>query len=1031
MAIIGFSILLELFTQLNSTKRESFVTDEYFNNLWSFLNKNNYHQELIILIVKLSKLQSTYHIEQLISLNLQKSNIRHEFEIFGTFWKYFEQDYMPGFTLDLPLCIIFNALLNENNRLYHLSKNWISNYVLDTVKLIHPLLSILTHPDIIIQTQIDSEMSEIKASILRPFNQSQVEYAIDVFKQLFSLGPNMMKSLSDSECPSDLVAFWPGVSSKTLNLMDGLLLRTLLLVLSGTNFTDRISIELQQSIRIKSLRFIKCIFQACTPKSISESTCSIIYQALILCLDSESRWQIHAELFATIQAVSAHLFRWDLFEQLYPKPGIYIFHLFQISLELQEKMVRSLLQFRAKKTQVLQDCIECVVYHLEFFPPSFSTSFLIILQEFCRAICNLLESQSNQDCDILTLITGLHRVFQFCIRSESCYRDTFIHFGAIFATLFQVLQIIQGDSVFLPQIRSEISSLLKYSCKLHMREVVEGIVQYWRWFYESMEMVKVSEFIAMAELGDTVVLTVLFEILKKRLAKNSKDQGIQINERDILRFIAAYVNVLPKDGEVLSHCWTVGHPYVKEICAHAHSKYLINDLLRLMDRLYNQASLEMRVHWKESTELYCKVFESCASLAGALIDVHKPRSKILNNGIGSSFGLIIVGSFFSTHGAPGQLEKFGIIVPAHPLPPVITEDALSKDALVYISETSLLGFQNRVEKDQALQLFTHLSNVIITPGLKIKDLSKVHFYSNLLKLLVNLSSMPFGFKTWKKEVWTTFIDPAFFHSVNESALNSWKIVIHALSSTDSDHFSEVLTRLVVSTSTGLFASRDQEMIEKYAMFRKLSFLLFSSPVDHYVSKLPAIEEKISDFLKMSSPSIQAEIFFFIQILLVRVTFKNMNNIWLVITHELMRILSFNAKTPSTQPDELHALLEACKALLIARHLQIDEFQTFQWIFLKDCPNLIVPAARDPLVQALEKNIEIAEPQPLVDLDGIMRMRKITDCKQLVPVFEWIIMGSCQQASSREWIIMGSCQEASTSRGWFDQPLLHCFSQLDK
>lgn len=226
----------------------------------------------------------------------------------------------------------------------------------------------------------------------------------------------------------------------------------------------------------------------------------------------------------------------------------------------------------------------------------------------------------------------------------------------------------------------------------------------------------------------------------------------------------------------------------------------------------------------------------------------------------------------------------------------------------------------------------------------------------VLKILTALVTIPFGFKTWKREAWASFMDSRFF-MIASANLKQWKVISHALILYDQEHFTELLTRMSAA-STGMFSSRDTEFQERALMFRKLSFLIFSAPVDYYLPKLPLIQEKIGEALRLGSILLKTEVLFCLQIILIRVSSKSHSSIGLVCNYELIRVFAQNIETLAKTKEELALLLEACRLLFLVLHLNFDEFQWVKWIFVPESMgNSTRNESRPPLVPALQDKID--------------------------------------------------------------------------
>ena len=297
----------------------------------------------------------------------------------------------------------------------------------------------------------------------------------------------------------------------------------------------------------------------------------------------------------------------------------------------------------------------------------------------------------------------------------------------------------------------------------------------------------------------------------------------------------------------------------------------------------------------------------------------------------------------------------------------------------YLTEEWSPGLSDLIDKEKITRLATYIGNTIISPTLKVKDPTKMQLHNHVLKLAVSLVLLSSTANAWKKDLWLVFMESKFFN-LNLSSLNSWKILIHGIIANESDILmSEILSKISITSGPAIFSSKDQGILDCSLMIRRLSFVVFASPFDFYLAKLPAIQEKIAESLKLGSPILQVEILFFIQILLLRISSKNLSNLWLVINYELVKVFSFHIKNSSVDKWELKSLLEATKVLYIACLLKVDEFQSYQWIFLEDYSHLIVDAKRPPLIVALKQSIQDSLMGPLaldVNLKTLLTLRNI-------------------------------------------------------
>lgn len=251
----------------------------------------------------------------------------------------------------------------------------------------------------------------------------------------------------------------------------------------------------------------------------------------------------------------------------------------------------------------------------------------------------------------------------------------------------------------------------------------------------------------------------------------------------------------------------------------------------------------------------------------------------------------------------------------------------------------------------------------------------------ILKLLTRLVSVPSSVKYWKKDAWLAFMDPNFF-SIGAGQFKSWTLVIQALISHEPEYLNDLIGKM--SASLGLFSGKDSEHQERASLFRRLSFIILSAPMDFYLPRLPAIQEKIAESLKVTSPLLHTEIFLTLQVILTKISAKHMASLWLVVSYELYSIFSQNIKSLSKTKEESSALLEACKLLYVAVHLHVDDFQLHQWIFIADSPDQVSTAPVQPLVSALE---QIINPASTGFVGNFLSTRSIQGPSALVSFFQ--------------------------------------------
>lgn len=158
----------------------------------------------------------------------------------------------------------------------------------------------------------------------------------------------------------------------------------------------------------------------------------------------------------------------------------------------------------------------------------------------------------------------------------------------------------------------------------------------------------------------------------------------------------------------------------------------------------------------------------------------------------------------------------------------------------------------------------------------------------ILDQLCEMASMPFTYKTWRKEVWEVFTDNKFFH-MNATTCTKWLKVIGTALSIEKERMSELMTRIMTSPSNTFFSNKDQESLNRSLHLRRLSFVLFAGTLDQYVPQLPVIQEKIVELLKLDhSEMVHTEIYLCLRVVLMRFSQKHLMNFWPVLITELVK-----------------------------------------------------------------------------------------------------------------------------------------------
>ncbi|KAG2138725.1 Dopey, N-terminal-domain-containing protein [Suillus bovinus] len=240
-----------------------------------------------------------------------------------------------------------------------------------------------------------------------------------------------------------------------------------------------------------------------------------------------------------------------------------------------------------------------------------------------------------------------------------------------------------------------------------------------------------------------------------------------------------------------------------------------------------------------------------------------------------------------------------------------------------------------MDNDKVASACSNIVYYIVSPGIKMKarpldaDVVVVDIFREMIKI-------PPAMKVWRVAVMDVLYDHRIFNS-NSSVAMKWKPIIKAVFDSDKTSFPDLLSRVATSPSANIFTNREHEMLLRSLNLRRLALVLFTGEKNHFLTQLPAIQEKLVDILRnVPSPIVQCEVYLCIRVLLCRLAAHSMTSFWPVILTELYRIFAqIIDSVPSDGSEDLQLILSASKCLDLLLTLQTEEFQIHQWIFITD------------------------------------------------------------------------------------------------
>ncbi|KAI9494202.1 hypothetical protein BDB00DRAFT_337729 [Zychaea mexicana] len=291
------------------------------------------------------------------------------------------------------------------------------------------------------------------------------------------------------------------------------------------------------------------------------------------------------------------------------------------------------------------------------------------------------------------------------------------------------------------------------------------------------------------------------------------------------------------------------------------------------------------------------------------------------------------------------------------------EDVMIAQVNGYLATTVIPNLPQLIgDQDRINSLLNNLVYYVIGPALRTRAVfSKI---AVILDQICEMTHLTFSYKTWRKEVWEVFLDNRFFY-MSATTARKWRQIIQTVFSLEKEtRFTELMSRVTTSptSNTAFFTtSKDQETLNRALNLRRLSYVIFCGNNDQYVPQLPIIQEKLVELLKLDhGEMVHAEIYLCLRIMLVRFSQKHLLNFWPVLITELMRLFNaFLYNNVNDRPEEAQIALAGCKFLDLLCALELDAFQIYEWIFIRD-------TVASSIINQSQNNKEQAGPTPMMD-----------------------------------------------------------------
>ncbi|KAI9321888.1 Dopey, N-terminal-domain-containing protein [Dichotomocladium elegans] len=426
----------------------------------------------------------------------------------------------------------------------------------------------------------------------------------------------------------------------------------------------------------------------------------------------------------------------------------------------------------------------------------------------------------------------------------------------------------------------------------------------------------------------------------------------KLTDTSVLRFAEIFCASLIK-VDTLAHLWPIIHTFAKEYLSQAQTyKTIFPGLMRFLtvavDAVMQSSVTDDRKTRRDAQDLYQRCLDYCILISGRSFDqglwirrsnvyedddsINTPTDNMSLSDTMSDINRNLSASNVS------DLEKKASWKSR--------EDVMIAQVNTYLATTVIPKLRQLIgDQDRINSLLNNLIYYVIGPALRTR--STFNKITVILDQICEMTHMPFTYKTWRKEVWDVYLDNRFFY-MSPATAKKWKVIIQTIFTLEKERFMELVGRITTSPSTAFFTNKDQEMLNRGLNLRRLAYVIFCGSRDQYVPQLPVIQEKIVELLKLEhGEMVHVEIYLFLRIMLVRFSQKHLLNFWPVLITELMRLFNaFLNNTVSDRPEEAQIALAGCKFLDLLCALEMDAFQIYQWIFIRDTVEMMLRGTKE-------------------------------------------------------------------------------------
>ncbi|KAH8110602.1 Dopey, N-terminal-domain-containing protein [Phellopilus nigrolimitatus] len=479
--------------------------------------------------------------------------------------------------------------------------------------------------------------------------------------------------------------------------------------------------------------------------------------------------------------------------------------------------------------------------------------------------------------------------------------------------------------------------------RVHAFEVIESVIEYWNVDQSALKPGKVAfDIVDFLTASAQNVVHMVCESISWRISptagERSRKQVLNPELTDAILFMFLEEYLLKLEHPLALQVWPRYLSLAKDVAANVKEyRSQMLPVLRcttiLALKITQTTAIEDRKTRKDIQDTYGKLLDAVSLDQG--IWPRRTKENLLVNGKDVALS--------RTQSESNLNEKYnGSPVPvaeSSQKSPVLDLSDKINQYLAYDVLPNLRRFL--IENDKILAACNNILYYVVSPALKTRTNRLADVDDIFIAIVDQMSKLSAAVKAWRNPAIDVFNDIKFFSATPISGLK-WRSIIKTLIDTDKTAFSELLGRIASAPSANIFVNREYEMQTKAQNIRRLSFVLFASEKNHFLTQLPAVQEKLVDILRSGSSSIvESEVYLCIRVLLCRLSPHNLSSFWPVLLSELIRIFEqVMAEPPSDGSDSLQSILSACKLIDLLLVLQTEEFQIHQWIFITDTVDAI-------------------------------------------------------------------------------------------